>query len=112
MDFDMIIDDGTVASSQSSTQNQKAVDNPVGNNPKARPFHLTRRLSSNVPLFTSFEIKPFSDPILLSKIDALIDRFPKPPSTTEVAKPSSSKAPSSSWGLKGLAERFNIFSKN
>jgi hypothetical protein len=83
-------------------------------------FHLTRRLSTRAPLITSFESQlPLPDAASIVKFDSLLEQFPKPPIPTETSrssashgKSSSSGQSSSSWGLKGFAERFNLFSKS
>jgi hypothetical protein len=88
--------------------------------PPRPTFHLTRRLSTRAPLITSFESQlPLPDAASIAKFDSLLDQFPKPPITTEPSRSSashgkstSSGQSSSSWGLKGFAERFNLFSKS
>lgn len=132
MDFDL----ATSAISETNSTNQVTENGEGGSNNnngsrkgsptplQSRPpksFHFTRRLSSNFPLVKSAESQlPFSDPTSITKFDELIDQFPKPPTNVEPvrtvpqkASNTSSSSNGSSWtSFKGLAERFNLFSKS
>jgi hypothetical protein len=113
MDFDLVLNTDSnnpiPVESRPATDSSSAPPPPV----KAKPFHLTRRLSSNVPLFTSIESKlPFKDPETVAKFDALLDKFPKPPQPNPDQPNKQLKSVGSSlWG-GSLLNRFNPFSKS
>jgi hypothetical protein len=89
--------------------------------------HMNRRMSG-VTILSAYEFEshfPITDEHTLAKFDALLDQFPKPPTNLEPNAVGSRGSISSNmsgssagsgkqgggWGLKGLAERFNLFQR-
>lgn len=103
--------------------NDKNDTTTIGRPKLPTAYHFSRRMSG-IPILSATENNfPIQDKEMLSKFDELIQQFPKPPTNLEPSRVSTSSrgstssttstsSTSSSWGFKGIAERFNLFSKS
>jgi hypothetical protein len=94
--------------------NESSLANSVKSS-RVQHGQMSRRLSG-VTILSAYEVQtvPISDAREMAQFDALIDKFPKPPTNVEPNQARTTPGGGGAkpgWGIKGFAERFGLFSK-